>query len=245
MVAKLSSAQLERLRQIDSPTIANAIEHFQVRDDTVGFTGYNIRCLFPDLGPMVGYAVTALADASTPGPRRGREQTMRMWEALAAAPKPAILVMKDVGPRKTHACHFGDVMCNTARRLGAIGLLTDGGVRDLKEVHEMGFHYFAPGAVVSHGTATFLDVGVPVEIDGCWIRPGDLLHGDANGVIRIPLEIATDVSDVASEFAAAERIILDYVQPIGAKEVGELTRRRKEFAAVIAKLADRVRRSTR
>ena len=211
MVAKLSPEQIERLRQIDSPTIANAIEHFKVRDDTVGFTGYDIRCLFPDLGVMCGYAVTALADASTPGPRRGREHTMRMWEALAAAPKPAILVMKDVGPRRTHACHFGDVMCNTARALGAIGLVTDGGVRDLKEVHDMGFHYFAKGAVVSHGTATFLDVNVPVEIDGCWIKPGDLLHGDANGLVVIPEEVADKVADQVDRVRESEGKMIDWI----------------------------------
>ncbi len=211
MVARLSDEQLAQLRSVDSPTIANAIEHFKVRDDTVGFTGYNIRCLFPDLGPMVGYAVTALADASTPGQRRGREHTIRMWEAVAASPKPVILVMKDVGPRKTHACHFGDVMCNTARALGAIGLVTDGGVRDLKEVHDMGFHYFAPGAVVSHGTATFLDVQQPVEIDGCWIKPGDLLHGDANGLVVIPEEIADKVYDQVLQVRASEAKMIEWL----------------------------------
>jgi regulator of RNase E activity RraA len=211
VVAKLTQAQLDRLRGIDSPTIANAIEHFKVRDDTMGFTGFNTRCLFPDLGPMVGYAVTVFADASTPGPRRGREGTMRLWEAVAAAPKPVVLVMKDVGPRKTHACHFGDVMCNTARALGAIGLVTDGGVRDLKEVHEMGFHYFSPGAVVSHGTAAFLDVNVPVEIDGCWIQPGALLHGDANGLVVIPDEIADKVADQVDKVRETEGEMIKWI----------------------------------
>lgn len=211
MVAKLTEQQLAELRAIDSPTVANAIEHFKLRDDTMGFTGYSTRCLFPDLPPMVGYAVTVLADATTPGPRRGREMTMRMWEALEAAPKPAILVMKDVGPRRTHACHFGDVMCNTARRLGAIGLVTDGGVRDLKEVHEMGFHYFAPGAVVSHGTAAFVDVNVTVEIDGCLIRPGDLLHGDANGLVLIPDECAAQIPAQVAKVRETEQAMIDWI----------------------------------
>lgn len=211
MAARLSEAQLDQLRSIDSPTIANAIEHFQVRDDTLGYTGYTIKCMFPDLGVMCGYAVTALADASTPGPRRGREHTIKMWEAVAESPKPAILVMKDVGPRPTHSCHFGDVMCNTARALGAIGLVTDGGVRDLKEVHDMGFHYFAKGAVVSHGTATFLGAQVPVEIDGVWIKPGDLLHGDANGLVVIPEEIADKVYDQVMKVRESEGKMIDWI----------------------------------
>ncbi len=211
MTVKLSDTQLERLRAIDSPTIANAIERFKLRDDTVGFTGTQTRCLFPRLGTMVGYAVTVLADASTPGPRRGREVTLRMWEAVAASPRPAVLVMKDVGPRRSHACHFGDVMCNTARRLGAIGLVTDGGVRDLKEVEEMGFHYFAPGPVVSHGTATFVDVGTPVEIDGVLIRPGDLLHGDANGLVVIPDACAAQVADEVEKVRAEEQAMIAWI----------------------------------
>ena len=58
MAKTLSPELLETLRQIDTPTLANAIEAFKVRDRTEGYVGGDIRCLFPELGPMVGYAVT-------------------------------------------------------------------------------------------------------------------------------------------------------------------------------------------
>jgi regulator of RNase E activity RraA len=90
-----------------------------------------------------------------------------------------------------------------------------------------------------------MHIGLPVHVGGLTVNNGDLLHGDANGVARIPLEIAAQVADVAPEFVAAERIILDYVQPSGPKDVAELTRRRKEFAAVVAKLIERVSRKGR
>jgi regulator of RNase E activity RraA len=85
-----------------------------------------------------------------------------------------------------------------------------------------------------------MHIGLPVHVGGLTVNNGDLLHGDANGVARVPLEIATQVADIAAEFVAAERIILDYVQPPGAKDVAELVRRRKEFAAAVAKLTERV-----
>jgi hypothetical protein len=71
------------------------------------------------------------------------------------------------------------------------------------------------------------------------------LHGDANGVTNIPIEIATELADITGEFAAAERIVLDYVQSPGEKNVAELAARRKEFVGVVAKLAERVRRDRR
>ena len=64
MAATLTDAQLEELKTFDSATIANAIEQFKVRDQTLGYVGSNVRALFPNKRePMVGYAVTAKATA--------------------------------------------------------------------------------------------------------------------------------------------------------------------------------------
>ncbi len=67
MAVKLSYEQLSALRRIDSPTISNAIETFQVRPRVAGYVGYDIRCLFPELPPSVGYAVTCTVDSTTEG----------------------------------------------------------------------------------------------------------------------------------------------------------------------------------
>ena len=115
---------------------------------------------------------------------------MRLFDAIAAAPKPAVLVIKDVGPRRSHACFLGDIIATISTRLGAIGIVTDGGVRDLEGVRPLGFHVFAAGFVVAHGTFNIEEAGIPVEISGTVVKPGDLIHGDASGVTTIPLEIA-------------------------------------------------------
>ena len=191
MPSPLTQSELEALRQIDTPTIANAIETFNVRGNTEGFMGWDIRCMYPELGVMVGYAVTATLDTVTPGKAHNREVRFQLFEAIQDSPKPAVLVLKDIGPRPYHGCHFGDGLANTSKRLGAIGLVTDGGVRDIDTVRQMGFHYFAPGMVPAHGNFGFHEAQIPVEVSGVVINPGDVIHADVNGVVSIPLEIAS------------------------------------------------------
>jgi regulator of RNase E activity RraA len=193
MPTTLTPEQLAELRAMDSPTVANAIEAFKVRDDTQGFLGMDVPCHTPEFGVMLGYAVTATANSMAPARARDRKGHFRLFEAVAAAPKPSVLVIKDVGPRRTHACFLGDVIATITKRLGAIGIVTDGGVRDLAGVTPLGYHVFAAGFVVAHGTFNIEEVGIPVEISGTTVRPGDLIHGDASGVTIVPLEIADKV----------------------------------------------------
>ncbi len=196
MVAKLSYEQLSALRRIDSPTISNAIETFKVRPRVAGYVGYDIRCSFPELPPTVGYAVTCTVDSTTEG-RQGIG-FQRLYELLVNAPKPAIVVMQDVGTDRLHSCHAGEVMSTSMKKLGAIGILTDGGLRDLKEVHALGgFQYFCAGMVVSHGNPVCVSVGEEVTISGMRVCTGNLLHGDVNGVVHIPDECASQVAEAA------------------------------------------------
>jgi regulator of RNase E activity RraA len=210
MPARLSPEQLEELRSFDSPTVANAIEAFKVRDATQGFMGMDIQCLTPEFGVMVGYAVTATANSMAPGRARDRRGHLKLYEAVAASPKPAVLVVQDVGPKRTHACFLGDVMATMTRRLGAIGIVTDGGVRDLEGVKPLGYHMFAAGLVVAHGTFNIEAVGIPVELSGAPVEPGDLIHGDESGVTTIPAEIADKLYAECLKVRERETALRDY-----------------------------------
>jgi 4-hydroxy-4-methyl-2-oxoglutarate aldolase len=203
MVARLSFEQISALCRIDSPTISNAIEKFKVRPRVSGYVGYDIRCIFPELPPTVGYAVTCTVDSTTEG-RQGIG-FQRLYELLTNAPKPAIVVMQDVGPDRLHSCHAGEIMSTTMKRLGAVGILTDGGLRDVREVRVLGgFQYFCAGLVVSHGNPICVSVGDEVTISGMRVRMGDLLHGDVNGVVHIPDECAEQVAEAAYRVWAEE-----------------------------------------
>jgi len=224
----LTAEQLEALRRIDSPTVSNAIEVFGVRPRVQGFAGWELRCAFPELGSMVGYAVTCTADSTTE--QRSEERgLLRLWAAIEASPKPAVLVIKDIGPERTRSCHMGEVMATTAKALGAIGCISDGGLRDVVEVRALGgFQYFCPGFVVSHGNPFILDVNVPVTLDGMAVQPGDLLHGDVNGVLVVPDGIADKVVEEAERVRSAEREVLEFVRAPGLT-VEELRRFQQRF----------------
>tara|TARA_Y100000294_G_C8295300_1_gene232451 strand:- start:147 stop:506 length:360 start_codon:yes stop_codon:yes gene_type:complete len=103
-------------------------------------------------------------------------------------------------------------MATIASKLGAIGLVTDGGVRDIEGVRALGFQYFAPGMTPAHGQFQVVDVGVPIVVSEVEVLPGDLVHGDENGVVKIPLEIAGKVPQAAAEIAYREKQIMNFAQ---------------------------------
>ena len=160
MAVSLTPEQLEELRQIDSATIANAIESFNVRDKTEGYLGSNVRCLFPEVGePFVGYAVTVKGDSTTHGRRRDPALQMDLWEVLEQTPSPSVVVIQDASGNPSKSCHCGDVMATVMKALGGVAVVTDGCVRDLSEVREIGIQYFARGITVSHGTSVVYEAG--------------------------------------------------------------------------------------
>jgi regulator of RNase E activity RraA len=214
-MALLTTEQLDTLRRIDSPTVANAIERFNIRPRVDGFAGWELRCAFPELGTTIGYAVTCTADSTT-NSRDDERGLLRLWDALEKAPKPAVLVIKDIGPERNRSCHMGEVMATTAKALGGVGCVSDGGLRDVMEVRALGgFQYFCPGFVVSHGNPVICDVNVEVTLAGLAVRPGDLLHGDVNGILVVPETVASRVADEAALVREAEREILEFVRQPG------------------------------
>lgn len=208
---RLTPAQLAHLASIDSPTVANAIETFKVRDRCEGFIGGSIPCLFPELGVMLGYAITVTMD-SRPGPVAPRSGYWRMWDELGTCLRPAVIVIQDVSGAPSRCAYFGEVMATIAARLGTVGVVTDGAVRDLAEVRDLRFHYFARYPVVSHANFEIVDVGVPVEIDGQVVRTGDLLHGDANGIVIVPPEVVESLPSAIARLREREEATLTFVR---------------------------------
>ncbi|HLL51095.1 MAG TPA: RraA family protein, partial [Thermomicrobiales bacterium] len=187
-VPPIREKDLVFLKSVDSPTMANAIEPFKVRDRTEGFIGGEVRSLFPEMPPMVGAALTVTM-TNRPGPIAGRENWWRMYEALAELPAPSVLAVQDVSGAPSRCALAGEVMATLAMRLGAVGMVTDGGLRDVHEVRALGFAYFARYVVVSHGNFDIVDIGTPIVLEGQEVKTGDILHGDANGIVIVPREV--------------------------------------------------------
>lgn len=209
-VPPISEKDLAFLRGVDSPTMANAIEPFKVRDRTEGFIGGKVRSLFPEMPPMVGAALTVTM-TNTPGPTAGRENWWRMYEALSQIPAPSVLTVQDVSGAPSRCALAGEVMATLAMRLGAVGMVTDGGLRDVHEVRALGFAYFARYVVVSHGNFDIVDVGTPIVLDGQEVKTGDILHGDANGIVIVPREVLDGLPDAVQEVRTRERATMDFI----------------------------------
>jgi regulator of RNase E activity RraA len=210
-VPTISEKDLEFLKGIDSPTICNAIEPFKVRDRTEGFIGGEVRSLFPEMPPMVGAALTVTM-TNTSGPVAGRDNWFRMYEALETMPAPSVLVVQDISGAPSRCALAGEVMATLAMRLGAVGMVTDGGLRDVHEVRQLGFAYFARYIVVSHGNFDIVDIGTPITLDGQEITTGDILHGDANGIVIVPREVLDGLPDAVQEVRTRERATMDFIK---------------------------------
>lgn len=203
---------LEYLKSVDTPTLCNAIELLKVRKDHEGFTPLEIRCLFPELGRMIGHAVTAQVETYTSMEKRDNRLFLDLYSLLEKGPKPGVIVLQEVGGHGNYAAHAGEVMSSIFHRLGAVGLVSDCGVRDIPEVRRLGFHYFARGTVASHANFRIVRVGVPVQIMGLVIKTGDLLHGDENGLALVPDEKRDLIPEMVDRIRSREGKLLDYVR---------------------------------
>ena len=206
---EMNPSLIEYLKTVDTPTISNAIEQLRLRPRSEGFTPLHVRCLFPDFGPMCGYAVTAQVETMTEGNPREERGYVELFEAVEKSPRPAVVAFQEVGGSPDYAAHCGEVMATFFMRLGGVGLVTDSAVRDIAEVRALGLHYFARGVVASHANFRIVHVGVPITVMGLVIRPQDILHGDINGLIQIPAEAAEGLPKAIESVRTRERRLMD------------------------------------
>jgi len=213
-----------------------------VRDRNQGFMDHRIQSAFPDFPPMVGFACTSSFRSHQP-PARGDAygSIETQLERFLELPGPAVVVFQDLDNPSVGAT-FGEVMCSTYQGFGATGLITSGGGRDLAQVRELGFPVFTGSTICSHANCHMLHIGLPVHVGGLTVAMGDLLHGDANGVTNIPLDIADEVADLGDEFMAAEAIVIDYVKSNADKSIAEFTARMSDLKSQLDKLRHRVSR---
>jgi 4-hydroxy-4-methyl-2-oxoglutarate aldolase len=204
MSEPLTTEELNLLRAINTPTIANAIEVLGIRKRNEGFTNGSIRCIFPDLGVMVGYAITATIRSATPPDPSHRASMKAYWDHIANFPAPRVVVAHEMDQPAAGAW-WGEVNSNIHRALGCIGLVTDGTVRDLDEVRPLGFQFFATGVAVSHVYAHLEDFNKPITIAGMAVTPGDLIHADKHGAIVIPVQHARAALDAVMAVERYER----------------------------------------
>ena len=204
---------MEILRRLDGCTVANAIETFHERLRNEGFADNSMRCLFPHLPPVLGYAATVKIRGSSPataGPDY-RDSTA-WWDYILSLPAPRVVVVQDLASKPGLGSLLGAVHVNILRALGCVGAVTNGAVRGVPAAEKLGFRLFAGSVSVSHAYVHIIEFGTPVEVGGLKIRSGDLLHGDLHGVQSIPLELAGRIPAVAAEIVARDQELITLCQ---------------------------------
>ena len=207
----ISTDVLKTLRSFDSATICNVIELFRIRPNIAGYMNGSIRAQYPKLPPIVGYCSTATFRSAYPALepnayRKLAEHVERMHEL----PEPRIVVVEDLD-QPPAAAAFGEVMSRLYKTFGCDGFITNGATRDVIQVERLNFPVFASSVIASHGYPHLEEIHVPVHVGGLVVKPGDLLHADANGVVSIPIHIAELVAEASGEFTSIEERLLRYL----------------------------------
>ena len=200
------------LRKVDTASISNVVATFPTNPLCLGlynpwsenwYTDTSIRCMYPELGPIAGYAVTCVY--SVPDPNYNRLTFMDVIDVLDASPKPTILVMQQKFPPElaAKAGLVGEIMVTSMQAVGCVGLISNGPSRDIEAIRALKFQYMLSGASAGHGAMAVQAVNVPVTIAGMDVHPGEIVHLDENGACKFPADkleaVVTNVKALIKE----------------------------------------------
>ena len=188
---------LEALKNFDTPSITNVLATYPANPLCLGlynpwtenwYTDQTIRCMYPELGRTVGYAVTCVYGLPDPG--FNRLTFMDVIDALDASPKPTILILQQKFPPEiaSKVGLSGGNMTSAMKAVGCLGVISNGPSRDLEEIRPMKFQYMLTGVTAGHGAMAVYAVNVPVSVGGMDVCPGDIIHMDEDGAVKFPAD---------------------------------------------------------
>jgi regulator of RNase E activity RraA len=194
----LSHAELLQLKRWNTPTIYNGWE--QITRHDIAHDAFNleeVRDFMPQMGPMVGYAVTLVVEPSNSKHKQNASARGEYLKYLASAPGPKIAVVQDLDKPNVLGSFWGEVQSNTHRALGCVGTITDGAVRDVDEMTNAGLKALARRMCVGHAHVVPVRWNCEVEVFGRKVLPGQLIHADKHGFMVIPPEDEARLLDAA------------------------------------------------
>jgi regulator of RNase E activity RraA len=179
---------LLQLKRWNTPTIYNGWEQITQRNPgTDAFNRDETRDFMPQMGPMVGYAVTVVIEPSNPNHRMANPKAGAEYRRyVASIPGPKIVIVQDLDKPNVLGAFWGEVNANAHVSLGCIGTITDGAIRDLDEMTNAGFKSLARRLCVGHAFTMPIRWGCEVEVFGTKVSPGDLIHADKHGFMVLP-----------------------------------------------------------
>lgn len=194
----LSHSDLLRLKRMNTPTIYNGWEQITQQNRLTHTNRTETHDFMPQMGPMIGYAVTVVIEPSNPKHlKTNPDAAMECLTYIAKASGPKIVVVQDLDQPNVIGSFWGEVNANRHRALGCVGTITDGAIRDVDEMTNAGFKALAARLCVSHAYNTPVRWSCPVEVFGCLIQPGQLIHADKHGFLAIPEDEQAKILEAA------------------------------------------------
>lgn len=194
----LTHADLLKLKRWNTPTIYNGWEAITRHDRRTCFNQEETCDYMPQMGPMIGYAVTVIIEPANPAHQQTNPNAYAEYlEYMAAVPGPKVVVIQDLDKPSVIGSFWGEVNSNTHKAFGCVGTITDGAIRDVDEMCNAGFKALARRLCVGHAYSTPVKWNCEVEAFGCAVRPGQLIHADKHGFLVIPAEDQARLLDAA------------------------------------------------
>lgn len=212
---------LKQLEQFDTPSISNVVATYPDDPLCLGlynpwsedwYTDQTIKCMYPELGPRAGYAITCVY--GMPDPNFDELSFMDIVDELDKSPTPTILALEqDFPPEVAEKVGLtGGNMTTAMESLGCVGCVSNGPARDIDEIRPMEFQYLVTGVSPGHGDMAVQAVNVPVSICGMDVAPGEIIHMDENGAVKFPADRADDVLNNVQELEKRESELQDRVR---------------------------------
>ena len=205
-MSSISSQNLERIAQWDTPTICNALEIINPERRGYGYTIKPLSCLSPSLKPVVGYARTAKIRATAPSTQA--VDRLAYYEYVATHPGPTMIVIEDIDPSPGYGAFWGEVQTNVHKGLGSVGCITNGSYRDITDSAD-GFQLLGGMVSPSHAHVHLVDINCQVSVHGMEVTHGDIVHADQHGAVIIPEASVQKIPEAVDLIARRESIILE------------------------------------
>ncbi len=195
----LAQSDLLELKRWNTPTIYNGWEQITRCDRTkIGINLEETRDFMPQMGPMIGYAVTLVVEPSSAVHPKANVESWSQWRRYVSDMKgPKIVVVQDLDKPHVIGSFWGEVNANVHRALGCVGTITDGAIRDVDEMTSAGFKAIARRLCVGHAWVCPVRWGGVVEVFGQSIESGQLIHADKHGFLAVPREDESAILDAA------------------------------------------------
>ena len=225
------------LKRWNTPTIYNGWERITTRNHAKEcFNVEETRDYMPHMGPMVGRAITVVIEPSNPShPKENPHGWAEYRDYVSSIPGPKIVVVQDLDRPEPVGAFWGEVNSNIHKALGCVGTITDGAIRDTDEMNNAGFKALARRLCVGHANNHPVKWGCDVEVFGCPISPGQLVHADKHGFLVVPEEDEERLLEAARFMDSNECLtLIPAARSSSGRSMEETKRKINEAAAVFS-----------